>query len=366
MTEHPTSHNRRQAATPAAASGTPEDAHGAAPDPRNAVRQTAAPGQEPGGGRPRPAFPADGPAAAPGSGDAPAPEPDGTSAEGEARPQRRGRRAAKAAPRGGGTKRAGGGTQARNTAQSEQPEHGTPEGEPVWDADRNAARGAARRPGARDDAPSTAAGEHPAPARPTAASGDVAAAGEVAYTTPEGGMPAVPPSDAPGADGSAALRDRSGDRLRFVGAATRRIARGIDLDEIVLGLCRATVPTFADAILVYLRDPLPVGDERPVGPLVLRLRRTDRIPLDPDTESGRLPLMSSQPDLAPAVGGGPAAELCEVRGGRSAGRGAARGAAGVRRLAGRPRRAARTPRRRADGADRPAHRCWPRCAAAAG
>ncbi|TXS72990.1 serine/threonine protein phosphatase, partial [Streptomyces sp. me109] len=34
---------------------------------------------------------------------------------------------------------------------------------------------------------------------------------------------------------------RDGDRLRFVGAATRRIARGIDLDEIVMGLCRATV-----------------------------------------------------------------------------------------------------------------------------
>ncbi|MYU15436.1 serine/threonine protein phosphatase, partial [Streptomyces sp. SID8361] len=114
---------------------------------------------------------------------------------------------------------------------------------------------------------------------------------------------------------AATARDRGGDRLRFVGAATRRIARGIDLDEIVLGLCRATVPTFADAILVYLRDPLPVGDERPVGPVVLRLRRTDRIPLDPDTDSGRLPLLPSQPDLSPAVGGGPAAELCEVEAG---------------------------------------------------
>ncbi|KOG88449.1 hypothetical protein ADK38_19735, partial [Streptomyces varsoviensis] len=75
--------------------------------------------------------------------------------------------------------------------------------------------------------------------------------------------------------------------LRFVGAATRRIARGIDLDEIVLGLCRATVPTFADAILVYLRDPLPVGDERPVDPVVLRLRRTDRIPEEADTDGVR-------------------------------------------------------------------------------
>ena len=65
------------------------------------------------------------------------------------------------------------------------------------------------------------------------------------------------------------------DRLRYVGAATRRIARGLDLDEILLGLCRSAVPAFADAILVYLREPLPVGDERPSGPLRLRLRRAD-------------------------------------------------------------------------------------------
>ncbi|MFI1721127.1 SpoIIE family protein phosphatase [Streptomyces sp. NPDC020489] len=80
---------------------------------------------------------------------------------------------------------------------------------------------------------------------------------------------------------------QDGDRLRFAGAATRRIARGIDLDEIVMGLCRATVPTFSDAILVYLRDPLPVGDERPTGPLVLRLHRTDRIPEEPDDGAPR-------------------------------------------------------------------------------
>ncbi|MEV1079038.1 SpoIIE family protein phosphatase [Streptomyces sp. NPDC050211] len=102
---------------------------------------------------------------------------------------------------------------------------------------------------------------------------------------------------------------RDGDRLRFVGAATRRIARGIDLDEIVMGLCRATVPTFSDAILVYLRDPLPVGDERPTGPVVLRLRRTDRIPEERDTEGGFAPVPQPEPtDLTPA-----SAELCEVR-----------------------------------------------------
>ncbi|WP_434098162.1 SpoIIE family protein phosphatase [Streptomyces sparsogenes] len=263
--------------------------------------------------------------------------------------RRRGR-AQGAGQRGGGTagRRAGAGASRRDPAAGDsagepvsehpaQPEHGTPEGEPVWDADRNAARGAARRPGAPDGDPGPGAeppmagtdgagGRHGGAARRGAAAGehppagvsDARAAAEVGYRTPEGGVPAVPgapPGGGPVAAEAAAARDRGGDRLRFVGAATRRIARGIDLDEIVLGLCRATVPTFADAILVYLRDPLPVGDERPVGPVVLRLRRTDRIPLDPDTESGRLPLLPSQPDLSPAVGGGPAAELCEVEAG---------------------------------------------------
>ncbi|MFH0174680.1 MULTISPECIES: SpoIIE family protein phosphatase [Streptomyces] len=109
---------------------------------------------------------------------------------------------------------------------------------------------------------------------------------------------------------------RDGDRLRFVGAATRRIARGLDLDEIVMGLCRATVPTFSDAILVYLRDPLPVGDERPAADrIMLRLRRTDRIPEERDTETGFAALALPPPEpgeltaeLSAAVG-----ELCEVR-----------------------------------------------------
>ncbi|MER7880710.1 SpoIIE family protein phosphatase [Streptomyces solisilvae] len=352
MTEHPTSHNRRQAATSAAAPGAPapDDAHGAVPDPRTAVRQTAAPGQEPGDGRPRPAFPTEGPAGPaahegpPGPAGEPAPRargrgpaPERGAAGTGPGPARRGRGADGAdGPGSAAAARGGGGRERRNTAESEhpaQPEHGTPEGEPVWDADRNAARGAAHRPGARnggtgpdEQAPAaqsdgrgrktarrgTGAGEHPAGEAHAAA----AAAGEVAYSGPAGGVPPVPPAGGTAADADAATaRDRGGDRLRFVGAATRRIARGIDLDEIVLGLCRATVPTFADAILVYLRDPLPVGDERPVGPVVLRLRRTDRIPLDPDTDSGRLPLLPSQPDLSPAVGGGPAAELCEVEAG---------------------------------------------------
>ncbi|MEU3045578.1 SpoIIE family protein phosphatase [Streptomyces sp. NPDC006984] len=139
------------------------------------------------------------------------------------------------------------------------------------------------------------------------------AAGPPAQPLPP--APAVPSpphaADAASADLAGTAR-REGDRLRFVGAATRRIARGLDLDEIVLGLCRATVPTFSDAILVYLRDPLPVGDERPVSPFVLRLRRTDR--LRSTGEEGEAPgglLPAADRLLDPA----PAAELCEVRSG---------------------------------------------------
>ncbi|WP_328942784.1 serine/threonine-protein phosphatase [Streptomyces sp. NBC_00250] len=135
----------------------------------------------------------------------------------------------------------------------------------------------------------------PAPPPPTAPGGPGAMAVAVSAQPPGGGR---------GGDTSAR---REGERLRFVGAATRRIARGIDLDEIVLGLCRATVPTFSDEILVYLRDPLPVGDERPVAPFVLRLRRTDRLRLS-DLEGEELVLV---PDPDPT----PAAELCEVRSG---------------------------------------------------
>ncbi|MFE0422024.1 SpoIIE family protein phosphatase [Streptomyces sp. NPDC058953] len=135
-------------------------------------------------------------------------------------------------------------------------------------------------------------------------------------TAPGGpGAPAGPggPGMPPGSPDPAGAARREGDRLRFVGAATRRIARGIDIDEIVLGLCRATVPTFSDAILVYLRDPLPVGDERPVSPFILRLRRTDRLRLAEDGAdfggTGLLPVIDQHNELTPA------AEHCEVRSG---------------------------------------------------
>lgn len=77
------------------------------------------------------------------------------------------------------------------------------------------------------------------------------------------------------------------------------------------------MPTFSDAILVYLRDPLPVGDERPVSPFVLRLRRSDRLrhtgeesgEAGPESERLRPLLSDPTADLMPA------SELCEVRAG---------------------------------------------------
>jgi serine phosphatase RsbU (regulator of sigma subunit)/anti-sigma regulatory factor (Ser/Thr protein kinase) len=151
------------------------------------------------------------------------------------------------------------------------------------------------------------------PNQPGAPATGPAAEGAARPGHPGAGDPPAP-ADHPEPDGAG--RHES-ERLRYVGAATRRIARGIDLDETVLGLCRSVVPTFADAILVYLRDPLPVGDERPVEPLILRLRRTDRI-TEESTESpaavaaGSGPLVPMLPMVpAPEVSG--AAESTRVR-----------------------------------------------------
>ncbi|MFF8839731.1 SpoIIE family protein phosphatase [Streptomyces sp. NPDC015130] len=158
---------------------------------------------------------------------------------------------------------------------------------------------AAGTPGAAPGSPSDASGA--GSGAPVAGNGTGAGSAAVAVA-----VSAQSPGAGAGRGPEGAAR-REGDRLRFVGAATRRIARGLDLDEIVLGLCRATVPTFSDEILVYLRDPLPVGDERPVAPFVLRLRRTDRLRLS-ELEGEELVLV---PDPDPT----PAAELCEVRSG---------------------------------------------------
>ncbi|WP_228981767.1 SpoIIE family protein phosphatase [Streptomyces sp. DH12] len=258
-----------------------------------------------------------------------------------ARPQER-TRPRQEAPEPGGT--------------SPAPAHGRPHpgGTPVppqsgrrTPASHGGAEAEAARTAARSGEAATAARQAaatPSGKRAAAAPGD-ARTPDAAGTVPHGGGPvgaggphdlpdaaALPrPSGVPGAGtpahtalpgrpegGAGAPQEpvgtarREGDRLRFVGAATRRIARGIDLDEIVLGLCRATVPTFADAILVYLRDPLPVGDERPVDPFVLRLRRADRLRLTGD-DTLDLSLLPAGPVVAPDAEQTPAAELCEVR-----------------------------------------------------
>ncbi|MEW2433087.1 ATP-binding SpoIIE family protein phosphatase [Streptomyces caniferus] len=113
------------------------------------------------------------------------------------------------------------------------------------------------------------------------------------------------------------------DRLRYLEAATRRIARGIDLDATLRELCRAVIPTFADAILVHLRDPLPTGDSPPDGPLSLRLHSIAQGPEESVTAAppgaagfvqltatGRFaelllagrPVFGDAPEIAPAVG----------------------------------------------------------------
>ncbi|MBR8639143.1 serine/threonine-protein phosphatase [Streptomyces tuirus] len=101
--------------------------------------------------------------------------------------------------------------------------------------------------------------------------------------------PASAPPPPPPSRAAVPPTRQEGDRLRYVGAATRRISRAMELDEIVTGLCRAVLPTFSDEILVYLREPLPVGDQRPTGPVVLRLHRADRAPSDDSTFAMPLP-----------------------------------------------------------------------------
>ncbi|MFF7411016.1 SpoIIE family protein phosphatase [Streptomyces lydicus] len=343
MTEHPTSHESRRSASTAAPSASPARGPGgtaplgAVPDPRSALQQPAAAGFSPvpgsgfavrGGddlglsgvavtasaGPPagRAGHADDEPAADHGAArdDAAIPygeaygDPYGGDSYGEVampasgRPggaPDAGRETARAGRRGaqGAVGRAEAPEPGDEPHRGQRPRHGS--GGAEWARDEGIGRPReGGGPGGGDRVPAPAGAADSLPSAP---------------------LPPVPPARSahPGESGEvAAARQAGGDRLRFIGAATRRIARGIDLDEIVLGLCRATVPTFADAILVYLRDPLPVGDERPTGPVVLRLRRTDRIPEEPDTNGARLPVLPAQPDLGPAMGGS-AAELAEVR-----------------------------------------------------
>ncbi|MFE6690032.1 SpoIIE family protein phosphatase [Streptomyces sp. NPDC057743] len=371
MTEHPTSHETRQSAPTAASSASPPAGTagtaplGGVPDPRSALQQPAGAGHEPGPGTGfavrggddsgfeagaagrRAATASAGPPERQGDAEPTAdhgPAGDGARAYGAARESRDSSYGARAGSYGGSYDMYG-----EVAMSAEGRPGGVPDGErAAVRAGRPVAHGALGRAGAPepDEEPghaqprpggegvgrpregSAASQAHggepgtggPPPGQPPGVRGGGPGGAELPPQAGPPQPPAVPPARSahPGEGGegreSTAARQASGDRLRFIGAATRRIARGIDLDEIVLGLCRATVPTFADAILVYLRDPLPVGDERPTGPVVLRLRRTDRIPEEPDTGGLRLPVLPAQPDLGPAMGGS-AAELSEVRAG---------------------------------------------------
>ncbi|MDT9684692.1 SpoIIE family protein phosphatase [Streptomyces sp. TRM76323] len=288
MTEHPTSHEGRQplAARPQERTRPRQEA----PEPAEGPAVAAPPRDR--------SHPGGSPVPSPSGPPVPVDAPDGSRAANAARGASRTARAASAvreAVAGPGGVAARGGAQARVRADAE-PDHpgdgtGTGSGEGTGDGGQARAQEGVRSPGGAVAAGAVAGGPP--------GSGDGAAGGVPATVA---GLPQDPVGTA----------RREGDRLRFVGAATRRIARGIDLDEIVLGLCRATVPTFADAILVYLRDPLPVGDERPVDPFVLRLRRTDRLRLTED-DPGDLGLLPAGPVVAPDAEQSPAAELCRVR-----------------------------------------------------
>ncbi|MFF4132515.1 hypothetical protein ACFY1B_13385, partial [Streptomyces mirabilis] len=193
MTEHPTSHERRQSG--AGRPSTPADPRGAllrTPEPQRAPgalpAQPDRTGDAPTGSAPSTPYGRHGSPATQASASTDTPSPSGTGAS-------------------------------TPSPASPGPEHSQPSAsEPDAHRPRPAPEGIPAQPGMEGDRPSGAS------------TGTDRRTGQ--------GLPHAGPMP---------MR-RDGDRLRFVGAATRRIARGIDLDEIVMGLCRATVPTFSDAI----------------------------------------------------------------------------------------------------------------------
>lgn len=93
--------------------------------------------------------------------------------------------------------------------------------------------------------------------------------------------PAPSPADTPS---GRLRRDRPSvaepqtDRLRYLDAATRQIARGTDLDETLQELSRVAVPAFADTAFIHLYAPLPVGDATAEPPGILRLHTANASP----------------------------------------------------------------------------------------
>lgn len=83
---------------------------------------------------------------------------------------------------------------------------------------------------------------------------------------------------------------RRTDRLRYLDAATRRIARGLDVGETLRELAGAAVPAFADRAYVYLADPLPVEGEGSHSTCVLRPHPVPRSPGQELSEQSSPPL----------------------------------------------------------------------------
>ncbi|WP_254076298.1 SpoIIE family protein phosphatase [Streptomyces sp. P3] len=111
-------------------------------------------------------------------------------------------------------------------------------------------------------------------------------------------------AEAPAGRATGGGRDAAGqqtDRLRYLDAATREIARGMNLDETLRELCRAAVPAFADLAFVHLYAPLPVGDEINASPGVLRLRAADRAPAGRAAAHGPRPAPPADPVRAAQV-----------------------------------------------------------------
>ncbi|MGA4881293.1 SpoIIE family protein phosphatase [Streptomyces lydicamycinicus] len=124
----------------------------------------------------------------------------------------------------------------------------------------------------------------------------------------ERGPGASEPERGPGASEAEGGPEAQSERLRFLDLAARRIARGVDLDDVLRGLYETAVPAFADAVLVHLREPLPTGEGRPAEPLVLRLHSFAQGPGDAVTAA---PAGAAGP-VRPTVTG-PFAELLLAR-----------------------------------------------------
>ncbi|MDG9718027.1 SpoIIE family protein phosphatase [Streptomyces sp. DH24] len=95
--------------------------------------------------------------------------------------------------------------------------------------------------------------------------------------SPQRGGPPVRIRGAGGHAARAAGERARADRLRFLDAATRRIARSMELDETLDELTAAAVPGYADRVHVFLRHPQPLADGAPDTPTVLRAHGTARL-----------------------------------------------------------------------------------------